>query len=305
MVAVQSRAYQREQDYSRISELLTTSYQNNQRLYNWSNSHWDRSDYVRKVRLSSGPDRIWEEGVWVWQTEEGRLVGVVHLEPMEGICLQLDPDYRFIEEEMFAWAEEHILRFSSADLPRNILSTRVFDYDRKRATLLANRGFTNDGPVGSTLRRTLTGPVPEVRLPADFSIRTVQEASDFENRSLLQQRLCGNDWTIEIMQLLRQAPAYRKELDLAVAAPAGQTIGFCSAWLDDHNWIGEIEPVVVDPDFRRAGLASAVVSEILFRLKELGASMAYVVTAGTDPRENRFWEKMGFDGIDLSYLWVK
>lgn len=301
---MQSRPYQREHDYPLVLNLLTSSYQNYQRMYNWSNSHWDRSDFVRKAHLQSIGDQDWEESAWVWETDQDQLVGVVHLEPGEGICLQIDPDYRFLEDTMFAWAEARIMVKSPGAPIRGKCSTQVFDYDRKRATVLANRGYTNSGLIGSTYRRTLNGRLPGMKLPEGYAVHQVRNAGDVASRAILQKQICGNDWTIEIMQLLRQAPAYRQDLDLVVVSPEGATVAFCTAWLDDQNRIGEIEPVVVDPHFRRIGLAGAIVSEILIRLKRSKARMAYVI-AGDELSENRLWEKMGFDGIDASYVWLK
>ncbi|MFG1639394.1 GNAT family N-acetyltransferase [Amycolatopsis sp. NPDC049252] len=51
---------------------------------------------------------------------------------------------------------------------------------------------------------------------------------------------------------------YCGRLDWAVEAPDGRIAAQCLIWLEEHNAVGELEPVGTLPEFRRKGLARSV-----------------------------------------------
>jgi ribosomal protein S18 acetylase RimI-like enzyme len=64
------------------------------------------------------------------------------------------------------------------------------------------------------------------------------------------------------------------------------------------------EPVGTHPDYRRRGLAKAVLCEGLRRLKVLGATTAYV-GCGTGPDVARLYESVGLTDYDEEHHWRK
>jgi hypothetical protein len=66
---------------------------------------------------------------------------------------QAGPDYRHIEDEMFAWAEAH-LAVPCQDGSKLQLVVSALDYDTPRRRLLASRGYekTGQGAVSRRLR---------------------------------------------------------------------------------------------------------------------------------------------------------
>jgi ribosomal protein S18 acetylase RimI-like enzyme len=99
---------------------------------------------------------------------------------------------------------------------------------------------------------------------------------DHDSIALLEQHrysLCeGLGW---MNHMLRAWP-YRADLDHVVVAPNGSFAAFCLCWLDEQNAVGELEPVGTHPDHRRRGLATAVCSYALARLRDAGARTALV-----------------------------
>jgi ribosomal protein S18 acetylase RimI-like enzyme len=71
---------------------------------------------------------------------------------------------------------------------------------------------------------------------------------------------------------------------------------YCLAWLDERNRVGELEPVGTDPRFARRGLAAAVCTFALARLREHGARTAVVYARGDAayPAPKRLYESIGF-----------
>ena len=105
--------------------------------------------------------------------------------------------------------------------------------------------------------------------------------------------------------LITKSPTYRPELDLVVVAPDGSFASFCIAWYDERNKLGVFEPVACHECHRRRGLTTALMTEALCRLKDLGATVAAVGAVGGNDVSNAFYESLGFHTVDLCYRWRK
>ncbi|MGI8576737.1 MAG: GNAT family N-acetyltransferase [Nocardioidaceae bacterium] len=89
---------------------------------------------------------------------------------------------------------------------------------------------------------------------------------------------------------------YRYGLDWVVESPDGQLVAFCLGWLDEHNQVGELEPVGTDPVFRGLGLGRAVSLAALHALRDAGADIAVVYPRGdaTYPVAASLYRSIGF-----------
>jgi ribosomal protein S18 acetylase RimI-like enzyme len=70
---------------------------------------------------------------------------------------------------------------------------------------------------------------------------------------------------------LRQCPLYDAALDLSVRAPDGRTAGYSLFWFDPVTEVGLVEPMRVEDDYQRRGLARAMLTAGLDRLARSGA----------------------------------
>ena len=70
---------------------------------------------------------------------------------------------------------------------------------------------------------------------------------------------------------LRQCSLYDPGLDLAVEASGGLVAGYGLFWLDPMTEVGLVEPMRVEDEFQRRGLARALLTEGLDRLVKRGA----------------------------------
>lgn len=57
---------------------------------------------------------------------------------------------------------------------------------------------------------------------------------------------------------------------------------------------GYIYHTAVSPDYRRKGIARALVNAVLAALRALGISKTVMVVFGKNSEGNAFWESMGF-----------
>jgi len=70
---------------------------------------------------------------------------------------------------------------------------------------------------------------------------------------------------------LRQCPLYDPTLDLSVEAADGTVAGYALFWSDPATGVGMVEPMRVEDDFQRRGLARALLTAGLDRLARTGA----------------------------------
>jgi len=97
---------------------------------------------------------------------------------------------------------------------------------------------------------------------------------------------------------LQQAPNYRADLDIYVAAPGGEYVSFCIGWWDEVNQIASLEPVGTAPEHRRKGLARAAVLEVVRRAADLGARRIFVAS------DQAFYPNIGFELTLPAHHWV-
>ena len=242
---------------------------------------WRR--FMHIGRESRWRTRLWEEG--------GRPVAYGWLERTATLQYEIHPAQRSgpLHDELLAWFAEVA---EGSELRTSSLSA-----DGERLEVLARHGYAVD-PAGRELayhvRDLADLPIRELR--AGFRLRTVRP-EDLERRVAVHRAaFAPSRVTPESYRNVMHAWPYRPELDCVVEAPDGSFAAFCLAWLDEENAVGELEPVATHPDHRRRGLAAAVCSFALRRLRETGATSAVVYTWATEEHAGarRLYESLGF-----------
>ncbi len=299
MTGIPDRAFSGHSDFMLVRQFLIDSYSGFDHLFNWGIDRWEVFRYSGNAGSELAGDRVWERFVRLWE-DGGRLVGVAHPEDGGDLHVQIDADHRYLENEMFAWGEEH----RSPGQVAGALSTWVRAHDSHRREVLRSRGWKRIGLDGYTRRRSLLTPLPAGPLPDGYLIRSLDLMGDrdAEGRAAVSRAAFGTTRTAEMARVLASAPSYRPDLDLAAIAGDGTFAAYTTVWLDEVNRFGVLEPVGTHPDHRRIGLASAVMAEGMRRAAALGAETAYV-GCGDDPGVNRLYEKVGFVDVDADELW--
>jgi ribosomal protein S18 acetylase RimI-like enzyme len=280
-------------------------------MHCWGLERLDWWRYNVQANGETDGEGAWESQVRLWETEADELVGVVHPEggfgPVENdrdVFLEIHPHCRHLEDEMLAWAEaDHVARRPS-DGREWRLNTTVYDYDQQRADLLTQRGYRCLGLAGYKRRCALDRPIPAGELPPGYKVRPVAEDEMEAWAAVVNAAFDSSLNTAERCRSWLQAPTNRRDLNLAAVAPDGTFASFAIVWLDEANAIGMFEPVGTHPDYRRRGLAKAVLCDGLRRLRALGASMAYV-GCGTGIAVTRLYESAGFTDYDEEHHWRK
>ncbi len=301
--SVTSRPYRDDADFRHIRQLCIDTYPITPVAWNWDVRRWEGQRYYS---ADPAPDPRWLEWIRLWETADGRLVGVAHPENRLGeVFLQLLPDFRHVEEEMVAWCEEHL---AAEDEGGRRLHLYVHDYDAPRRRLLRERGWQQGEGWGVARRLRLGTRLPPVpSLPPGYRLReTRRDPADDQGIADLLNAAFGRTFhtAAEFRGFTINAPSYRRDLDLAAEAPGGVLACYVGLTWDPTNLRGMFEPVCTHPEHRRRGLALALMREGLRRLAALGAADAYVENGDMEPA-NALYEAAGFTEAYLGHYWQK
>jgi mycothiol synthase len=305
------RRYQSEDDYWRIREFLREVFRlNGQRELSWQVY---RFDYWRWHGIQNLGHGRMEEDVFIWETEDGQTAAVLNREGPGHAFLQVHPGQRTpdLEAEMLVVAEKHLAQ-SRANGKRK-LCVWTNEHDSLRQDLLTGRGYTRGKEPEYQRRRPISGdharPIADVPAPVGYRVRALGDVGELPARSFVSWKAFhpddpddqyeGWDWYHNI----QRAPLYRRDLDIVAVAPNGEFASFCTVWFDDVTRTGAFEPVGTAPVHQRRGLGKAVMCEGLRRLKQMGATMAYV--GSYSPEAHALYASVGFTEYDLSEPWEK
>jgi mycothiol synthase len=305
------RSYQNEDDYWRIRSFLRDVYlRNGRREISWPAA---RLDYWRRHGIANMNEGPLETCVFLWETEEGKLVAVLNCESPGQTYLQIDPEHRTaeLEAEMIDLAEEKLFTIGKKS-GRKAVAVWVNDGDTMREELLAARGFARKAEWQCFNRyRDLALPIPDVQAPEGYTIRPMT-LEEIPSRSWASWRAFHPDEPDEDYQghewywSLTKAPMYRRDLDLVAIAENGSVAAFVTVWYDDVTRSGYFEPVGTMPEHQRKGLCTALLYEGMRRLKERGAVQASVGGGGlSNPKADGVYAS-AFGRDEESYVgWLK
>ena len=300
------RPYQTEDDYWRIRAFLRqVMLLNGLREKSW---HVARLDYWRWHGILNMGDGQLEQDVFLWETGENEIAGVLNQEEAGNAYLQVHPHLRTpeLEEEMIALAEE---RLAIQREGKRVVAVWADAQDTLRLDVLKRRGYTRGKWTEHQWRRDLDAPIPDVPIPPAYTVRALGDVDELPSRSWASWRGFHPDepdedyegwkWYLNI----QRCPLYRRDLDLVTVAPGGEIASFCTLWYDDVTRSAYIEPVATVPEHQRRGLARAAITEGLRRLQRLGARRAFV--GGYEPRANALYASVLSAEHDRSEQWVK
>jgi ribosomal protein S18 acetylase RimI-like enzyme len=240
----------------------------------------------------------------LWEDENGRLLAWAVLQtPFWKLDCALHPDapagaHRAILE----WADRQAPRLLNTAYGRPAWFTPVRDQWTARRRELEAAGWqsqeSGEGAWSQVIfRLDADTAVPPCAPRPGFTVRPLRGAAEVPayvalHRAVFQSANMTEPWRAAT---LRQ-PGYRPELDLVVEGPDGALVAFCILWHTATGGaaIGQIEPLGVSPDARRYGVAWAIISEGIGRLRALGVDTIEVQT--DDYRDNAyaFYQAVGF-----------
>jgi mycothiol synthase len=294
----------RPEDFWRIHRLLVKTTPITPLGFNGDIRRWEGKRFYDK---NPAGNSNWYKDSRLWQRADGQLVAVAQPDSPGFPALFVHPDYRHLEPEMVAWAEQRLAK-ALEDGKRQV-QFYVYEYDVTRQALLAVRGYEKLDS-GGAIRRLRIGQQPLARpiLAEGYGLRATHPEDDADAQRIADllnaafQRNFHN--AAEYQNFTRLAPSFQAGLDLVAIGPDGAFAAYVGIPYDRANRMGIFEPVCTHPDHRRQGLAQALMQEGLLRLKALGAQQALVDTGDMVPA-NRLYETIGFSEMQRGYYWKK
>lgn len=200
-----------------------------------------------------------------------------------------------IEAQLFAWAEtrfQEVSRENGYTIPCRV---EFRDDDVERRATVTRNGYTIEEEVPYVfLARSLSDTLPEPTLPNGFTLRPLHieevEAYVALHRAAFESTSMTVDWRTRTLT----APRHSFDCDIVAVAPDGTLAGFCVAWFDEQQRVGQIEPMGVHPRFHHMGLARALLLDIFRRFQRRGAHTIYVETEDDRGPARAAYESVGF-----------
>lgn len=249
---------------------------------------------------------LWEDLTAIWESD-GEIVGVATIEhpdpthPAFGeIFVQRHPDHLPLLDEMLEHGER---RYAHPETGETHIF--VWEDDAPLMEVLERRGYARNEERSSSHLEYAIGDIQERKLPDGFTVRTMADGGDVDRRREIFGRSFNHedpkDWPSRFSyEELMRAPDYAPENDLVAIAPDGTYAACALVWPDKTNRVGHLEPLGTHPDYRKRGLARALLLDGIHRLKAMGMRRM-PMTGGFDP----FYESFGFRKLRTGHMWEK
>jgi predicted N-acetyltransferase YhbS len=219
----------------------------------------------------------------LWEDDDRRLVGWTFFRSFGGFNLFVAPGCaeEGLLHEMVGAIDEAARASVAAGDPPVSLYTYGLDLsrsaeDRALALALEEHGFKAAPSTGGVLTRSLE-ELPAATVPDGYRLGWVETRAEVLGRVEAQRAaFAPSDFLVERYERVRRTWPYRANLDRIALTESGEVVAFCTAWLDEVNAAGLLEPVGTHPEHQQRGLAKAVCLDALRALREAGATSAQV-----------------------------
>ena len=223
------------------------------------------------------------------------------LEPYNNLVFEIAPETEpEIENQLFDWGMKSAVHSSGPGV-EDTLDTSCREDDLHRVAMLGRQGFRKLEQNTLQMALKLDQPITPVRLPEGFSIRSIKGEQEVDAIVALHRAAFKtSNMTREERLAIMRAPDYEPALDLVVLATDGRMAGYCTCSIStaenklSGSMIGHTDPVAVHPEFRRRGLACALLSAGAQLLKERGMELAILSTSSDNKAMQKAAEAAGF-----------
>jgi len=250
----------------------------------------------------------------LWHDEELHLIGFAYINRYQNLVDVFDQRVfdRTIESQMMDWITTAAQQHNQNKSEMLTLDAGCLENDARRLAMLERHGFVLQPESSILMACSLNDPIPSPVLPAGFSIRQMGGTEEIEAYVNLHRAAYGTEnMTVSYRQSIMNSPGYDPELDLVAVAPNGALAALCVCQIfpDDSPRAGGqkegwTDPVATHPDYRRLGLAKALILTGMRLLKERGVDTALLGTSSTNQAMLRVAEEIGFHKTLNNTLWL-
>ena len=271
--------------------------------------NWIPSAFENTKFGPGGTEYLDEEDEYtkIWEGSQSKIVAVSIVKPSGGCWIHIHPDHLDIEREIVLWIEEQ--RKKTKKNSDDMVGYRfvVEEHDAVRISLLKDLGFERSEIEGISRVHPYDKPIPEYQLPEGYSVRHTVIMDEWEKYREVQMAVFAHvkDMSKKMLELYSTASFYVPELDIVAVDPDSNFAAFCTGRIDPVSKIAELEPVGTHPDYRKKGLAKAVILECLKRLQKHDPVAVVILGAAPTEGANQLYESVGFENKGERYIWTK
>jgi len=300
-----SRDYNSDEDLKSVMTFLREVFNETCSYQNWFPDRFENSH-------ESGGNVHWVDDIRIWEeiddksTPSRKIVALANPESLNDYFVQVNPAYSFLEREIFEWIEKHCLEKKKNPNKKEKLRIHTIEGNSVRELLLSELGYKK-GEISMYLRlRPVNLPIPDFGCPESYEIRSVKGRPDYDQLASVTRLVFGHGkwFNAEIYEGITRCSFYKQDLDLVAVAPDETFASFCTFRMDPISKITNLEPVGTHPNYRKLGLAKALIFEGLRRAMKYNPALFYVGAANTPPA-NRLYDSVGYTKKLAEYCWLK
>jgi GNAT superfamily N-acetyltransferase len=262
-------------------------------------------------RSFRAPEASSRESIALWENASGQIAGIGFYDAPAELSYTIHPRLAGTPDEvggvmdLIAWAEA--LSGNGRQETGKPLGVTVRTDQEAIQRELSERGYRPAGdPLYAGNFRRLDDPIAAPDLPAGFEIVAMTDEADLLDRVEIHRDVWApSKFTRDAYSMLRDAPLYWPDLDLAVRAADGRYASYLIGWWDPVAKSGLLEPVGARSSYRRLGLTRALIQETLRRFHELGADRAFVNSLANDIPANALYRSAGFTRVAEWQEWTR
>ncbi|MEV2277060.1 GNAT family N-acetyltransferase [Nocardiopsis sp. NPDC049922] len=274
-------------------ELVNSDASFGELAWNWGRGHAGAGAHWPRRLWFSGDDLV----AWSW-AQLPRTVrlsdGSVRDLTDAYLAYQVHPDHAGLIDEVIDWYDG-----TAAGIERTVRPSAADEFALRR---WAAHGYETDpaslGDAGhwTQLNERDLADVEQPVLPEGFRFRTADEAGPEAAVQAHLDAWAPTAYTAEGYQGVRRTAGYRGDLHVLVEAPDGTMASSTIMWLDEANGTVEFEPVGTHPDYRRLGLARAMLLHCMRLARAAGATHTTVACLGAPghPEARGLYHGVGF-----------
>jgi GNAT superfamily N-acetyltransferase len=224
-------------------------------------------------------------------TDGDELVGMA-LRDGGDVIVQTDAAHAGDRPDLLAWAEA-----SARDSAEPELFVSVAEEDDDLRRLVSGRGYEPTERYGYALVSEIVAEPALPELPRGFEMISLTPALADAHVALHRAAWSRPNTPSTYDRLQHDAvvamPDFRYDLVPIVRAADGTLVAYCMSWWDPRSASVEIEPLGTHPEYRRLGLARAIVREVTRRAWELRARYVLVWGGTTNPEAKALYLSAG------------
>ncbi|MHA2084932.1 MAG: GNAT family N-acetyltransferase [Candidatus Thorarchaeota archaeon] len=309
-MTVKMRSFHWDEDFALVRSFLIETYNLTHSFQNWIPSMFENRKFGPGGSEYTDEDdeqvKLWEEFDDQEEPAESNIVAVTICKPSGYGFIQIHPSYRPLEKDLVLYMEKQ-RKSQGSKTDREIeLNFTVAESDDIRKGVLEELGYENRGVEEHNRIRPIDQAIPEYTLPEGYEIKHVDIMKEFLKYRDLQASVFRHmaNMTENQARIYSTAEFYNPELDFVAVDPDGNFTAFCTVRIDPIGKIAEIEPVGTHPDYRKLGLAKAIICEALQRARKYQPSVMVILGAAPTEGATRLYDSIGFSREDV-HLWSK